>query len=252
MTQHPQHNPPPLSGILVIDKPYAMTSMTVCASIRARLRRGGAPKRIKVGHGGTLDPLATGVLVVLVGKATPLCNAIMEGQKEYLAGVDLSATSPTDDLESEPVPIPGASTPDTKTIRQVCDRFVGTIQQRPPAHSAVKIGGQRAYALARRGETIEPEPRPVRIDAIDIVSLKWPVLTLRITSGKGVYIRSLARDLGRELTGGGVLVSLRRTRVGAFDESAAVELDSLPRVMTGDHLLPVPADLDRPRPADDR
>ncbi len=255
MTQHPQHpqqDQPPLSGILVIDKPYAMTSMTVCSSVRARLRRGGAPKRVKVGHGGTLDPLATGVLVVLVGKATPLCNAIMEGQKEYLAGIDLSATSPTDDLESEPVPVPGAAPPNTDTINEVCARFIGTIQQRPPAHSAVKIGGERSYARARRGETIEPEPRPVRIDAIDIVSLDWPVLTLRVVSGKGVYIRSLARDVGRELTGGGVLVSLRRTRVGAFDESMAVGLDDLPRVMTSDDLLPVPAHLARPRPADDR
>jgi len=227
---------PTPSGILVIDKGLNFTSMDVCAIIRTRLRRGGAPKRIKVGHGGTLDPLATGVLVVLVGKCTRLCDAIMVGQKEYAAVVDLSAFTTTDDLEGPREEIAVTTPPMREQIQAVLPRFIGDIMQMPPAFSALKIGGRKAYDLAREGKAPPLQPRPVRIDAIRIDAYDWPRLSLHITSGKGVYIRSLARELGAALATGGHLAALRRTRVGVHSITDALTLDALPDVLTQSHL----------------
>lgn len=226
---------PTPQGLLVIDKPLRKSSMQVCAAVRAKLRAGGAPKRIKVGHAGTLDPLATGVLVVLVGKATKLQDQHMAGAKGYLAEVDLANVSRTDDMEGpiEPVdcePIGG------EAVEAALAQFIGTIQQRPPAYSAMKVNGRRAYALARKAETEDdlPElkPRPVVIDSINIAAFDWPVVTLDIACGKGTYIRSLARDLGQALGTGGMLKSLRRTRVGPWTLDHAVTLDNLPPELT--------------------
>lgn len=215
-------------GILVIDKPEGLTSMDVCRRIRARLRRGGAPKRVKVGHGGTLDPLATGVLVVLVGKATKLCDEVMAGEKRYLADVDLSAFSTTDDREGERELIEVDTPPDRAAIERVCAAFVGTIEQVPPAYSAIKVDGRRAYRLARAGQAPVMAPRRVTIHSIEVESYGWPRVALDVTCAKGVYIRSLARDLGRCLGTGGMLAGLRRTRVGAFELKRSVSLDDLP------------------------
>ena len=174
----PNQRPGP-TGLLVIDKAYGRTSTSVCTVVKARLRAGGAPKRVKVGHGGTLDPLASGVLVVLIGKATKLCDAVMAGEKGYLAGVDLGVSSPTDDRESEPIPTPGARPVGLEEIERALGGFVGTIRQRPPAHSAVKIGGKRAYHLARAGEGPAPEARSVEVHEIRVASYEWPRLTHR-------------------------------------------------------------------------
>jgi tRNA pseudouridine55 synthase len=228
------------SGLLIIDKSEGLTSMTVCAVVRGKLRSGGAPKRIKVGHGGTLDPLATGVLVVLAGRATRLCDEVMAGEKEYIADVDLSHTSTTDDREGERTQVHPDRLPTLGDIETVCRRLTGTIQQVPPAYSAMKVGGQRAYKLARRGQTPDLKPRPVEIHAIEILDYAWPKLTLRIRSGKGVYIRSLARDLGAALGAGGMLLGLRRTRVGRWHIDQARTLDDLPDVLTQRDLLPLP------------
>lgn len=235
----PNQTPSP-TGVLVIDKAYGRTSTSVCTVVKARLRAGGAPKRVKVGHGGTLDPLASGVLVILIGKATKLCDQVMAGEKEYLADIDLGVTSPTDDLESEAVPTPDASPIPREAIERALRGFVGTIQQRPPAHSAVKIGGKRAYHLARAGDGPEPEARPVVIHEITIAAYEWPRLTLDIRCGKGVYIRSLARDLGDALGVGGMLGGLRRTRVGRFSIDEAVTLDELPDPLTQGDLTITP------------
>ena len=235
----PNQKPGP-SGLLVIDKPYGRTSTGVCTLVKARLRAGGAPKRVKVGHGGTLDPLATGVLVILVGKATKLCASVMAGEKGYRAEVDLGVTSPTDDLESEAVPTPGAAPVSREAIERALGLFVGTIQQRPPAHSAVKIGGKRAYHLARAGDGPEPEARTVEIHKITIAAYDWPRLTLDIRCGKGVYIRSLARDLGAALGVGGMLGGLRRTQVGRFGIEQSMPLDALPDPLRQDDLLITP------------
>lgn len=230
MAEQPSHNPA-IEGVLVVDKPLGMSSMQVCAKVRGKLRAGGAPKRVKVGHGGTLDPLATGVLVVLVGKATKRCDQVMAGTKRYETTIDLSRLSSTDDLEGEMTPVEIERVPTPEDVRRACAIWTGTVMQIPPKYSAVKVQGQRAYAMARRGETIELKPRPVRIDAIEIVSFDWPMLTLDITCGKGTYIRSLGRDIGNAVGAGGVLTALRRTRVGSFTIDEAVALDELPDPM---------------------
>lgn len=231
--------PPALSGLLILDKPPGYTSMDICAIVRRKLRKGGAPKRVKVGHGGTLDPLATGVLVVLCGKATPMCNVIMAGEKEYVTDVDLSRTSTTDDAEGLITEIPTPTPPTRERIELLMPRFVGEIQQTPPDFSAIHVGGRRAYQIAREGGTPALVPRTVSVASITIVEYAWPILRLDITCGKGVYIRSLARDIGRELGVGGMLTALRRTRVGEFTIQRAVALAALPEVMGQGDLIPV-------------
>jgi tRNA pseudouridine55 synthase len=233
----------PLNGILLIDKPLRRTSMDVCANIRARFRRGGAPKRLKVGHAGTLDPLATGLLVVMVGRATSLCELLMAETKEYLTTVDLSCVSATDDAEGAREEVACATPPELKTVLDAAAKFVGVIQQRPPAYSAIKVAGQRAYDMARRGEVVELPARPVIIHSMVVESYDWPHVTLRVVCGKGTYIRSLARDLGASMGVGGMLTMLRRTASGDKRVDDAVRLESLPDVMTQKDLLPPP-----PRP----
>jgi len=239
MTHAPAPAPGP-SGLLLIDKPLRRTSMDVCRSVRRRLIAAGAPKRVKVGHAGTLDPLATGLLVVMVGKATRLCAQVMDGTKEYLAEADLSFFTATDDLEAPPEPVAVATPPTRLAVEAAARALTGLVMQAPPAYSAMKIGGERAYRLARSGAAVRPEARPVRIEALDILSYAWPHLALRILCGKGTYIRSLARDLGRSLGTGGCLISLRRTRTGPFDVAAATPLEALPPTLAQADLLPVP------------
>lgn len=224
---------PAIRGVLNIDKPLGYTSMGVCTAIRAKLRAGGAPKRVKVGHGGTLDPLASGVLVVLIGRATREQDRIMGTDKRYTATIDLAHVSESHDRETELVPAAIEREPTREEIESVLEgSFVGdAVMQAPPAHSAVKIGGKRSYALARAGNTIEPEKRPVRIDSIDIVSYAFPELVLDVKCGKGTYIRSLARDVGLALGVGGTLVGLVRTQVGAFTLDSALSLGEMGRVL---------------------
>lgn len=229
MTALPPENEPPLHAVLLIDKPLGYTSMAICSKVRGMLRASGAPKRVKVGHGGTLDPLATGLLVVLVGRATRYCQQVMDSTKAYRACIDLSCISPTQDLESEPVMMPDLTPPSVEEIHLALSQFIGIIQQTPPEHSAMRIGGQRAYTLARAGKPVPVEPRSIRIDAIDLNDFAWPMLDITITCGKGTYIRSLARDIGATLGVGGMLRSLRRTRSGRFDVADAMSLGNIPR-----------------------
>lgn len=220
-----------IAGILPIDKPLGLTSMAVCARIRAKLRTGGAPRRIRVGHGGTLDPLATGLLVVLVGRATRLCEQVMADDKEYLATLDLASVSPTDDLESHPEPVEVKDIPNRADVERTLAQFVGLIEQVPPAHSAMKVAGRRAYELARSGRDPQLRARPVRIDAIEVLRYEFPTLEVRVTCGKGTYIRSLARDIGKALRTGGMLCALRRTRIGTRHVRDARRLDQLPEAI---------------------
>lgn len=230
----------PLAGIMLIDKPVGPTSMRMCSIVRAKLVAAGAPKRVKVGHGGTLDPLASGLMVALVGPATKLCDQIMVGEKGYRARIDLANTSPTDDLESDPVPAEIAEPLTSERIQAVFPRFTGTVMQAPPAHSAMKVGGKRAYELARAGKIDRLEERPVEIHELAIAGYEWPMLDLEIRCGKGTYIRSLARDLGRALGVGGMLAGLRRTRVGRFTIDNARPLDRLPERLTQTDLEIIP------------
>lgn len=208
-----------LNGILVIDKPVGMTSMRAVERVRRSL--GGA----KAGHAGTLDPLASGVLLVAVGRATKDIPRLMGMEKRYETRVDLSATTATLDAEGERVPGPQPSVPPTRErIEQALARFRGTFDQAPPAFSAVKIQGRRSYDLARSGQAVAPQPRPVTVHELEILDWAWPVLTLRIRCAKGFYVRSLARDLAEALGLAGHCLAIRRTAVGPYDVQAAMPL----------------------------
>jgi tRNA pseudouridine55 synthase len=242
----PQGAPAPdsltgLCGLMLIDKPLRRTSMDVCAAVRAKFRRAGAPKRLKVGHAGTLDPLATGLLVVMVGKATSLCERFMASEKEYVTTIDLSAFTDTDDAEGVREDVSVSEYPSALRIRATLDDMTGTLMQRPPAYSAMKVNGQRAYDLARRGQAPVLAPRPVQIYSITIESYEWPLLILTIRCGKGTYIRSIARDLGERLGTGGTLTSLRRTASGNFEVKNARGLSDLPDILSPADLLPLDA-----------
>jgi tRNA pseudouridine55 synthase len=239
----PQEPKPTPTGILIVDKPIGPTSMSVCARVRGALRGAGAPKGIKVGHGGTLDPLATGVLVVLVGKATRLCNKIMVGEKEYLATLDLSRFSVTDDAEGPFEEVSVTTPPTREEVERAAAKFVGTIEQMPPRYSALNIGGMRAYDMARQGMAVPLSARTVEIHEIRVLGYEWPRVELDVRCGKGVYIRSLARDIGTALGTGGMIAALRRTRVGRFTLEGAVGRDDLPRKLTQADLRPIPEDL---------
>jgi tRNA pseudouridine55 synthase len=229
-------------GLLVVDKPLGPTSMDVCRRVKGKLRAGGAPKGVKVGHGGTLDPLASGVLVVLVGReATRLCDVIMQGTKVYQTTVDLSQLSTTDDAEGERTMFPVEHPPNITDVRAACAQWTGTVMQRPPIYSAMKVGGRRSYQLAREDKAVELAPRPVRIDAISVLEYEWPMLELRVVCGKGTYIRSLGRDIGSVMGVGGMLTALRREAVGPFTIDKAIPWDALPQPITQSDLLPLAA-----------
>jgi tRNA pseudouridine55 synthase len=241
--------PEPISGLLIIDKPLVYSSMAVCRRVRGALVGGGAPRKIKVGHGGTLDPLATGVLVILIGKATRLCDQIMAGEKRYETEIDLAHVSTTDDREGTISPVEVAAPPRRERIDEALRAFTGRIQQRPPAHSAIWVDGERAYRLARRadragqGAAGHPEmaARAVDIHEIRVMEYAFPRLLLDVRSGKGTYMRSLARDIGVALGVGGMLTNLRRTGVGRFGITEATPLAALPRTLHQADLRPVPA-----------
>ncbi len=210
-------------GLLVIDKPAGMTSRHV-----VNRAQGWFPRRTRLGHAGTLDPLATGLLVLGVGQATRLTEYVQRMDKEYQAGLVLGASSDTDDVEGTITSGDVSTAPDRDKVLAELARFVGTIDQIPPDYSAAKVTGRRAYKLARQGKAVELKPRPVRIDAIDVLDYEYPRLALQVRCGKGTYIRSLARDLGKRLGCGAYLERLRRTRIGPFTVEAALPLDIAP------------------------
>lgn len=219
-------------GILVVDKPSGMTSMDVVAVVR---RRAGG---IKTGHAGTLDPLATGVLVLALGKATKVLSRLMATDKEYETEIALDATTETLDAETTPVPVQIAAPPDEAVVRATLGNFAGTFDQRPPAYSAVKVRGRRAYKLARGGQVEALPPRSVTVKELELLAHAWPNVRLRIRCEKGFYVRSLARDLGEALGTGGYCVSIRRTVVGPFTLAEAVLLDAIEDPMPLTRLLP--------------
>lgn len=212
---------PTFHGLLVLDKPSGMTS-------RATVDRAQRwfPRRTRLGHTGTLDPLATGVLVLCVGAATRLTEYVQRMAKTYHAGITLGARSDTDDADGQITPVAAAVAPDAERVTLALGSFLGTSAQVPPAYSAAHVAGQRAYDLARRGEAVALTARPVTIHAIDVVRYDYPHLELTVHCGKGTYIRALARDLGERLGCGGFIQSLRRTHVGCFDATQALPLDS--------------------------
>lgn len=234
----PAETPPPdPHGLLIVDKAHRLSSTSIVTVTKARLRVGGAPKRVKVGHAGTLDPLATGVLVILIGRATRLQEKVMGGAKRYVAEIDLSRRSSTDDLEGELIDVACEPPPRDQIEHTIADAFVGEIMQAPPAHSAIWVDGKRAYDLARKGTLDQLEQRPVRVDGIEVLAYDWPTLTIDVRCGKGTYIRSLARDIGAALGAGGMLTGLRRTEVAPFTLEHARTLDDVPDPLLQEHLL---------------
>jgi len=227
-------------GFFAIDKPAGPTSHDIVAAVRRRVGRG-----VKIGHAGTLDPFARGVLVVCAGPATRLADYVQAQPKRYRAVIRLGATSTTDDPDGEVTPTPaglglpsgadqhglaaplGGPRPGEAEVRRAVAGFVGEIEQVPCSHSAVHVDGQRAYKLARAGKEVALPSRPVVIHAIDVLRWDWPILELDVRCGSGTYIRALARDIGSALKVGGYCQVLTRTAVGVFELTRAVAPDAL-------------------------
>ena len=219
--------------VLIINKPLTWTSFDVVAKLKSTLRRHFGIKKLKIGHAGTLDPLATGVLVVCVGKATKTIDQWMSTQKSYTAQVKLGFTTPSFDAETQEIPFVGAKIPvDTAKIEAALTAFRGDILQVPPLYSALKIGGQTLYKMARKGHSVDIPPRPVTIHRLDLLSYhviqpNEAVLEIAVDCSKGTYIRSLANDLGDFLGCGGYLIALERTASGEKTLDDAWELSDL-------------------------
>ena len=216
--------------ILCFDKPLHWTSFNLVAKIRSQLCHRLGVKKLKVGHAGTLDPLATGVMVICTGKATKRIDELQAHVKEYVATLQLGATTPCFDLEK---PIDKTYPTDHITeplVREVLSKFIGRIEQVPPAFSACKIDGKRAYDLARKGREVELKPKVLVIDEIELQNFNPEKMqaTIRVVCSKGTYIRALARDIGEALNSGAHLISLRRTRVGDVKVEDCMQVEDFP------------------------
>jgi len=218
-----------MNGYILIDKPAGWTSFDVVNKLRFMLaeRQKLLPKRLKVGHSGTLDPAATGLLIVLIGEHTKRQAEFMKLDKTYRAEITLGAVSDTDDGEGEIKPVANARKPTKAAVLAALKRQTGRIQQVPPQFSALKLKGKKAYELARAGQTAELKPRTVNVRAVSDIEYHWPRLTFRAEVSSGTYIRSMARDLGQDLGSGGYLSGLRREAIGQFSVSEAVSVDQL-------------------------
>jgi len=221
-----------MPGLLNIDKTSGETSRWVVDRVKRLVRPA------KVGHAGTLDPLAAGVLVVCVGWATRLIPYVQRMAKSYRATFLLGRTSDTEDVEGEVAELPSPPEPTRDQIVTAAAQFVGEVLQRPPAYSAIKVQGRRAYNLARAGEDVQLAPRTVRIERIDVIEYRYPELTLDVHCHSGTYIRSLGRDLAESLGTGAVLSALKRTAIGPFTVDDAVRAEDLTKANVSDFLLP--------------
>lgn len=211
--------------ILKVDKPYGWSSFDVVKRLRGVMLKRMGRKKMKVGHAGTLDPLATGVMIVVTGKATKQIETLQAGVKEYVATIALGATTPSFDLETE---VDGRYPTDHITREMTLDAlhsFVGRIEQVPPAFSACKIDGKRAYKMARKGHEVVLKPKVLVIDEIELLEFSPQQIVVRVVCSKGTYIRALARDIGQKLNSGGHLTALRRTRVGTVAIDDCMSLD---------------------------
>lgn len=214
-----------MNGLLVINKPSGITSRAVVDRVQHWFP---AKPRIPIGHAGTLDPLATGVLVLCVGSATRLIEYVQRMGKTYRAGIRLGAISDTDDADGTVQPVDNSPVPTDDQVRRALHRFVGEIDQVPPAHSAAHVEGQRAYKLARRGVEVDLKPRQVTVYKIEVLRYAYPDLEVVVECGKGTYIRSIARDLGQAMGTGGYIQTLQRTRIGPFRIEDSLPLGATP------------------------
>lgn len=230
------------NSIFLIDKPAGWTSFDVVAKLRSEIRkqliasseRPIAKSEIRVGHAGTLDPFATGLLIILIGKATKRQVELMKLNKEYEATLFLGATSTTGDPEGTITSTPSRyseaqskndSAPTTKEIEDTLKKFTGDMEQTPPQYSAIKINGQRAYKLARAGIKADLKSRKIKIYKTKLLNYTWPKLKIKVNCSSGTYIRTLAEDIGKELGCGAYLTELRRTKIGNFDIKDAISID---------------------------
>ncbi len=233
----------PIEGeILYIDKPFGWTSFDVVKRVRGKLLRRLGLKKFKVGHAGTLDPLATGVMIVVSGKATRLIDSLQAGVKEYVATIALGATTPSFDLETAIDATYPTGHITREGVEQVLAKFVGTIEQVPPAFSACKVDGRRAYKMARKGKEVEIKPKTLVIDEIELLEFAPTQIVIRVVCSKGTYIRALARDIGLALESGGHLTALRRTRVGDVTIEKCQSVDDVISFLDTVELPPVPDD----------
>ena len=200
--------------ILYFDKPLEWTSFSLVSRVRAALRRRLDTKKIKVGHAGTLDPLATGVMIICTGKATKRIEEFQYQTKEYVAKIHLGATTPSFDLEHEIDQTYPNEHITKELVEETLKGFIGRIEQIPPAFSACKVDGKRAYTLARKGEEVNLKPKILVIDEIELLDYNFPEISVRVVCSKGTYIRALARDIGVALNSGAHLTGLIRTRIG--------------------------------------
>lgn len=227
-----------MNGIILVDKPQDWTSHDVVAKLR------GVLHERRIGHSGTLDPLATGLLVVFVGRATRAVEFAEADSKEYLAGLRLGVSTDTQDIAGNVIAKCDAL-PDEAAVRETLCRFIGDIEQIPPMYSAIKIGGKKLYELARRGESVERTPRKITVSSIDIVDKDGTDYILNISCSKGTYVRTLCNDIGDALGCGACMSSLRRTRAGAFSVDEAHSLEDIEAAALEDRLsdiiLPVDA-----------
>lgn len=215
--------------IIAVNKPYGMSSFGALARVRYLISRRMGVKRVKTGHAGTLDPLATGVLILCTGRATKRIEELQAHSKEYTATLQLGATTPSYDME-HPVDATFPTSHITReSIENVLARFVGDIEQVPPSYSACKINGNRAYELKRKGKDVELTPKNIHIDSIELTDFDEETMRMgiRVNCGKGTYIRALARDIGRALGSGAYLTTLCRTRVGELTIDRCLNLDEV-------------------------
>ena len=216
--------------ILYVNKPYRFTSFDVVNKMRWQLCRALGVKKLKVGHAGTLDPLATGVMIVCTGRATKRIEEFQAHTKEYVATLRLGATTPSFDLEKDIDAYYPTEHITRPMVEEVLSRFVGTIEQVPPTFSAIKVGGVRAYDMARKGRDVELKPKTLVIDEIELIDCSLPdTITIRVVCSKGTYIRALARDIGEALQSGAHLTALCRTRVGNVTLNDCIALDDFPQ-----------------------
>ena len=223
---------PALSGVINVHKPTGMTSREVVDVVKRLVR----PAR--TGHAGTLDPLASGVLVICVGSATRLIEYVQRAPKRYRATFLLGRSSPTEDVEGEVTCHPHAPCPDIDAIQAAADRLTGEIMQRPPIYSALKVAGRRSYDLARAGQDVALAPRPITIHSIELIAYAYPELTLDIRCGSGTYVRSLGRDLAESVGTTAVMSALVRTEIGKFRLAEACPCDGLDRETLARFLRP--------------
>ncbi|MGL5317893.1 MAG: tRNA pseudouridine(55) synthase TruB [Bacteroidales bacterium] len=218
--------------ILYFNKPLNWTSFALVKKIRSRISKEMQIKKIKVGHAGTLDPLATGVMIICTGKSTKLIETFQYQTKEYIATIQLGATTPSFDLETEVDQTYPTEHITKELVEETLKKFIGRIEQVPPSYSACKVNGERAYALARKGEEVELKPKILVIDDIELLDSQLPVIQVRVVCSKGTYIRALARDIGEALGSGGHLIGLIRTRIGDITLADCLDVEQIDEIFS--------------------